>query len=67
MFNTTGPHTPLALKISEAAEMLVKSAPAPPTENVPTNPDLKLFNTIVSFSGLASVPLLGAEEYIFKL
>ena len=47
--------------------MLEKSAPVPPTEKVPTKPDLKLFKTTVSFSGLASVPLLGEEEYIFKL
>ena len=64
---TTGPHIPLALNKSAIAVMLVKSAPVAPTVNVPTNPDLKLFRTTVSFSGFASVPLLGAVEYIFKL
>ena len=58
---TTGPHIPLALNKSAIAVMLVKSAPVPPTDKVPTKPDLKLFNTTVSFSGLASVPLLGEE------
>ena len=67
MFKTTGPHTPLAFNISAAAAILAKFDPTPPTVNVPTNPDLKLSSLMVSFSGLASVPLLGAVEYIFKL